>query len=77
MNVTEETGIQLREMVDQVRNPPFAFQCGWQSGLVTAENSIITFERLSFSSMFGVAGGLEDIGGITLCFELAQFDWTP
>ena len=75
--MTEETGIQLREMVDQVRNPPFAFQCGWQSGLVTAENSIITFERLSFSSMFGVAGGLEDIGGITLCFELAQFDWTP
>ena len=21
-------------------------------------------------------GRLEDIGGITLCFELAQFDWT-
>ena len=143
-----------------MRNPPFAFQCGWQGGLVTAENSIITFERLSFSSLFGVAGGLdittgvftagyngvwtitysthseqaggdansvylflndnkieesvhytynsggpgyfqtlgsrtlhirletgdvvtlktgrlEDIGGITLCFELAQFDWTP
>ena len=160
INVTEETDVQLMEMMDQVRNPPFAFQCAWQSGLVTAENSVITFERLSYSSMFGVTGGLDistgvftagyngvwtlsyathseqgggdvnsvylylnetkveesvhytynsggsehfqtlgsrtlhlrlevgdvvtlrtgrlqDIGGITLCFELAQFDWTP
>merc|ERR1711874_80484 len=30
MDVTEETDVLLRGVVDQVRNPPFAFQCGFQ-----------------------------------------------
>ena len=29
---TEETDVLLRGMVDQVRNPPFAFQCAWLPG---------------------------------------------
>merc|ERR1712087_952226 len=32
MDVTEETDVLLRGMADQVRNPPFAFQCAWQDG---------------------------------------------
>ena len=29
ITVTEETDVLLRGMVDQVRNPPFAFQCAY------------------------------------------------
>merc|ERR1711953_708737 len=30
MDVTEETDVLLRGVVDQVRNPPFAFQCAYR-----------------------------------------------
>ena len=40
MDVTEETDVLLRGMVDQVRNPPFAFQCAYKADW-TADNSVI------------------------------------
>ena len=53
INLTENTDVQLRGLVDQVRNPPFAFQCAWQADV----NAVITFDRLTYSFMFGVEGG--------------------
>merc|ERR1719510_2647700 len=41
---TEKTDVLLKGMVDQVRNPPFAFQCAWQD-VWTAEYSVITYDR--------------------------------
>ena len=52
MDVTEETDVLLRGMVDQVRNPPFAFQCAYQSEWF-ADNSVITYERLTYDEISG------------------------
>merc|ERR1712064_232645 len=52
MTETEETDIQLREMVDQVRNPPFAFQCAW-ADFVNSDNSIITYDWLTYDDISG------------------------
>ena len=69
INVTEETDVLLRGMVDQVRNPPYAFQCAWQDGPWYAYNSVITYDRLatdemSGSSMYNVTGGLDINTGV-------------
>ena len=66
---TEETDVLLRGMVDQVRNPPFAFQCAWQDGPWTADNSVITFDRLTYDeisggSIYNVTGGLDINTGV-------------
>jgi len=68
MDVTEETDVLLRGMVDQVRNPPFAFQCAYQ-GSWNAEYSVITYERLTYDeisggSIYNVTGGLDINTGI-------------
>ena len=68
MDVTEETDVLLRGMVDQVRNPPFAFQCAWQD-YWSAANSVITYDRLTYdeisgSSMYNVTGGLDINTGV-------------
>ena len=65
---TEETDVLLRGMVDQVRNPPFAFQCAWQDGL-TSDNSVITYDRLTYDeisggSIYNVTGGLDINTGV-------------
>ena len=39
---SEETDVLLRGMVDQVRNPPFAFQCAWQDVWNTEDRSHTT-----------------------------------
>ena len=65
----ERTDLKLMEMVDQVRNPLFAFQCAWQDGW-NADNSIITYDRLSYNDMSGggiihnVTGGLDIVTGV-------------
>ena len=50
INVTEETDVLLREMVDQVRNPPYAFQCAWKD-FWNANNSVITYDRLTYDEI--------------------------
>jgi len=68
MDVTEETDVLLRGMVDQVRNPPFAFQCAYQ-GSWNADYSVITYERLTYDeisggSIYNVTGGLDINTGV-------------
>lgn len=68
MTETEQTELELREMVDQVRNPPFAFQCAWQDRWTT-ENSIITYDRLTYDDISGgditeAAGGMDISNGV-------------
>merc|ERR1711974_42538 len=65
---TEETDVLLRGMVDQVRNPPYAFQCAYQN-YWTADNSVITYERLTYDeisggSIYNVTGGLDINTGV-------------
>jgi len=65
---TEETDLQLREMVDQVRNPPFAFQCAWQD-YWNSDNSIIHYDRLTYDeisggTIFNVTGGMDISTGV-------------
>ena len=69
INVTEETDVLLRGMVDQVRNPPYAFQCAWQAGPWTAADSVITYDRLTYDeisggSIYNVTGGLDINTGV-------------
>jgi len=63
ITVTEETDVLLRGMVDQVRNPPFAFQCAYKYEWTT-NNSVITFDRLTFDEISGGDGG--DDGGLDI-----------
>merc|ERR1711953_1080630 len=68
MDVTEETDVLLRGMVDQVRNPPFAFQCAYQ-GSWNAEYSVITYDRLTYDeisggSIYNVTGGMDINTGV-------------
>ena len=68
INVTEETDVLLRGMVDQVRNPPYAFQCAWQDFWSTAD-SVITYDRLTYDeisggSIYNVTGGLDINTGV-------------
>merc|ERR1712154_520084 len=56
-------------MVDQVRNPPFAFQCAWQDGAWNADNSVITYDRLTYDeisggSIYNVTGGMDINAGV-------------
>merc|ERR1711937_987703 len=66
---TETTDLKLMEMVDHLRNPLFAFQCAWQDGW-NADNSIITYDRLTYNDMSGggiihnVTGGMDILTGV-------------
>ena len=48
-------------MVDQVRNPPFAFQCAWRYDQWTAADSAITYDRLTSNAISG--GGIYNVTG--------------
>ena len=50
IEANDEAVLQLRGVVDQVRTPPRAYQCAWKGGL-TASNSVVTYDRLTFSSI--------------------------
>ena len=65
---TEETDVLLRGMVDQVRNPPYAFQCAYKHEW-TASQSVITYDRLTYDeisggSIYNVTGGLDITTGV-------------
>ena len=67
MTETEETDLQLREMVDQVRNPPFAFQCAFRDYWST-DDSTIFYDRLMTDT--DMTGGLNiDTGVFTVGFS--------
>merc|ERR1712064_20432 len=56
-------------MVDQVRNPPFAFQCAWNGYAWGTDNSIITYDRLTYDDISGgditdAAGGMDISTGV-------------
>ena len=68
INVTEETDVLLRGMVDQVRNPPYAFQCALKYEWTDAD-SVITYDRLTYDeisggSIYNVTGGLDINTGV-------------
>ena len=68
ITVTEETDVLLRGMVDQVRNPPYAFQCAYKYEW-TASQSVITYDRLTYDeisggSIYNVTGGLDITTGV-------------
>merc|ERR1711971_1474232 len=68
INVTEETDVLLRGLVDQVRNPPYAFQCAYKEQW-TAADSVITYDRLTYDeisggSIYNVTGGLDINTGV-------------
>ena len=63
ITVTEETDVLLRGMVDQVSNPPFACQCAWQH-YWTADNSVITYDRLTYDEISGGDRGLDINTGV-------------
>ena len=46
IGANDEADLQLRGVVNQVRTPPRA----WKGGL-TASNSVVTYDRLTFSSI--------------------------
>ena len=59
---------QLRGMVDQVMNPPFAIQCAYKNPWSVA-NSVITYDRLTTDEISGgpiynVTGGLDINTGV-------------
>ena len=60
---------EMRLLVNQVRNPPFAFQCAYRHEWIN-DNSIITFDRLFYDSMsdgssYNVSsGGLDITSGV-------------
>ena len=63
ITVAEETDVLLRGMVDQVSNPPFAFQCAWQDSWTPA-TGVITYDRLIYNEMSGGSGGLDIHNGV-------------
>ena len=60
---------KMESLTVQVRNPLFAFQCAWQDSW-SADNSIITYDRLTYNDMSGggiihnVTGGLDILTGV-------------
>ena len=52
------TNLRVRQIVskiEDVRNPPFGYFCGYQNSF-SSENSVITYDKLLYSSQFGLQG---------------------
>ena len=63
--VAEKEDLELRKTVEEVRNPPFAFQCASNYGKWWhLSNAIITYDKLLYSSMFNVDGGFDIATGV-------------
>ena len=54
----------LEGAVETLKSAPFAFQCAWQDGPWVDENSVITFDRLTYDGISGGNGGLDINTGI-------------
>ena len=46
---------ELREKIENLRNPPFGYFCSYQDSF-SAANSVITYDKLLYSSQFGLQG---------------------
>ena len=46
---------ELQEKIEDVRNPPFGYFCSYQDRFSVA-NSVITYDKLLYSSQFGLQG---------------------
>ena len=46
---------ELQEKIEDVRNPPFGYFCSYQN-VFSAPNSVITYDKLLYSSQFGLQG---------------------
>ena len=47
--------MELQEKIEEVRNPPFGYFCSYQDQF-TAGNSVIKYDKLLYSSQFGLQG---------------------
>ena len=46
---------ELQEKIDEVRNPPFGYFCSYQEAFAES-HSVITYDRMLYSSQFGLQG---------------------
>merc|ERR1711997_1139787 len=46
---------ELQEKIENLRNPPFGYFCSYQDRFSVA-NSVITYDKLLYSSQFGLQG---------------------
>ena len=46
---------ELQEKIEDVQNPPFGYFCSYEDSFSTA-NSVITYDKLLYSSQFGLQG---------------------
>ena len=46
---------KLQEKIEDIRNPPFGYFCGYKQSYSTS-NSVITYDKLLYSSYFGLQG---------------------
>lgn len=47
--------MELQERIKEVRNPPFGYFCSYKDS-ISAPNSVITYDKLLYSSQFGLQG---------------------
>merc|ERR550519_1800712 len=47
---------ELQEKIEEVQNPPFGYFCSYQDGFFSVPDSVITYEKLLYSSQFGLQG---------------------
>merc|ERR1712141_162859 len=47
--------MDLQEKIEKVQNPPFGYFCSYQD-YFSAANSVITYDKLLYSSQFGLQG---------------------
>ena len=47
--------MELQEMIEEIRNPPFGYFCSYQERF-TEGGSVITYDKLLYSSQFGLQG---------------------
>ena len=66
----EAKDVEIKTLTE-VRSPPYGFQCAWREGEWTADNSILTYDRLTYDEMSGgdsnthnVTGGMDVTTGV-------------
>ena len=51
----QEKNKELQEKIENVRNPPFGYFCSYKD-IFSADHSVITYDKLLYSSQFGLQG---------------------
>ena len=55
MELKEKTGV-LQEKIEDLQNPPFGYFCSYKVTLPESGSSIVTYDKLLYSSQFGLQG---------------------